>query len=76
MIKCQMTTCYVVACTSVLPYSDEGASGEGLLVSCAFGEKEAMKTALLFMSKHIDRVNGETYKQKIQILSSSNVHTI
>lgn len=40
---------FVVAATAVMPYSDDGASGEGLLVSCVQTEGEAIEEAVKFM---------------------------
>ena len=41
---------FVVAATAVMPYSDDGASGEGLLVSCVHTEHDAIEQAVHFMT--------------------------
>ena len=46
---------YVVASTAVLPYSDDGASGEGLQLECVRDELEAVATAVRFMNYYANK---------------------
>ena len=66
---------YVVACTSVLPYSDDGASGDGILISCVRNESDAVEKALIFMKKHLSRINTEPFRQNIKVLCETKILT-
>ena len=43
---------FAVATTAVMPYSDDGPSGCGLLLACVKTEKEAVQTAVKFLKTY------------------------
>ena len=49
---------FVVAATAVLPYADDGASGEGLLLRCVDGEARAVHAALEMLADFTGRCNA------------------
>lgn len=48
---------YAVSSSAVLPYSDDGASGEVTMLSCVKGEREAIKKAIQFMRYYSSRLS-------------------
>ena len=57
------TKLFAVATTAVMPYSDDGPAGCGLLLGCVKTEKEAVQTAIKFL---------KTYSSEIMPLGTSS----
>lgn len=64
---------FVVAATAVLPYSDDGASGEGLLVSCVGTESEAVCKAVSFMEHFKNNMFSFNPDDRSQVLAAERL---
>jgi hypothetical protein len=69
---------FAVCATAVMPYSDDGASGEGLLLSCVETEEEAVRSAIQFMqiyqTKMFSASCNETYVLYAKELCENTFH--
>ena len=65
---------YVVVSTAVLPYSDDGACGQGVLVECIDNEADAVHAAVQMMQTYVQKlmpVCGEDFEEDCSTIENA-----